>query len=82
MTNELIEAAQDSEDSSAERYEKAKKKQAGTDMGPAEKRYEELKEEAKEEFIKKQIKQKKEDEESERQEEDLEEEKEDGFVTY
>lgn len=78
MTNEFLQAANDnSDDSSRERYEKLKKKQAGTDMSQAEKRYEELKEEAKREFI--------EMEQSENEGEDKddkEESSEDSFVTY
>lgn len=84
MTNEFIKAARGSEDSSAERYEKAKKEQAGTDQNPAKKRYQELKEEAKKEFIERQMRKDRDEESVEEQpeEKDIEEEKEDGFVTY
>jgi len=55
MSNKFLEAARNSSDSSEERYEKAKKKEAGTeDKSMAEQRYEELKEEAKQEFVDKQ----------------------------
>lgn len=83
MSNELLNAANDDEENktSEKRYEKLKKEQAGTDMDPAEERYEELKEEAKKEFIKKKRKEEKEDEEPDI-EDKIEEEKEDGFVTY
>lgn len=87
MSNELIDAARsDSEDETSEdRYEKVKQEEAGTDMDPAEKRYDELKEKAKEEFIREKRKQeeKKSEEQDEKDiEEQIEEEKKDGFVTY
>jgi len=80
VSNEFLEAARNSEDSSKERYDKAKKEEAGTeDRSMAEKRYEELKEEAKTEFVEKQIKKEKE----EQQEEDESDDGSDGnFITH
>lgn len=80
MSNEFLEAARSSEssDSSSERYEKAKKEEAGTGRSMAEKRYDELKEKAKKEFIEKQKQR-----EEEREQEDSEDDDSDGnFITY
>lgn len=74
--NDLLDAANSSEDNSSERYEKLKKEEAGTDADMAKKRYEELKEEAKQEYIEKQKKRERENEEEEEKDEDP------GFVTY
>lgn len=81
MSNEFLEAARNSDDSSEERYQKAKKDEAGTShKSMAEKRYEELKEEAKQEFVEKQ---KKREEEKEKEQEDDSEDSSDGnFITY
>lgn len=81
MANEFLEAVNDSSDEdSEERYQKAKKEEAGTqheDM--AEKRYQELKEEAKQEFVEKQREKEQEDED---EDEDDQDEGSEGFVTY
>ena len=81
MSNEFLEAARnsDKEDSSSERYKKAKKQKADTDRSMAEKRYDELKEKAKQEFIEKQRKRETEQEE---QEEDDTDDSGGNFITY
>lgn len=78
--NEFLEAAKNDgeKDSSSERYESLKKKEAGNDETEAEKRFRKLKEEAKEEFIERQRERDKDDEN-----EDEEEATDSGeFVTY
>ena len=79
MSNEFLEAARNSDDSSEERYERAKKEEAGTEhQSMAEKRYEELKEEAKREFVEKQIKK----EQEEQGEDDSDDSSDGNFITH
>lgn len=77
--NELLDAArsEDEKDSSSERYESLKKKEAGNDETEAEKRFRKLKEEAKEEFIERQREREQEEDEEEEEAADSGE-----FVTY
>lgn len=88
--NELLDAANGGNDSdedeketlaeggeaSEERFREVKKKSAGSDQTPAEKRFEELKEEAKQEFVERQ----KQREEAEEDEDDEDDEPE--FITH
>lgn len=82
MSNKFLEAARNSkDDSSKERYEKAKKEEAGTDhRSMAEKRYDELKEEAKKEFVEKQ--KERENEKQRKEEEESDEDSDSNFITY
>lgn len=87
--NDLLDAARGDDDkdeedketlaeggkASEERFREAKKKSAGSDQTPAEKRFEELKDEAKEEFVERQ---KQREQETENEDEDDEPE----FITY
>lgn len=87
--NDLLDAARGNDDedeedketlaeggkASEERFREVKKKSAGSDQTPAEKRFEELKDEAKEEFVERQ---KQREQEAENEDEDDEPE----FITY
>lgn len=84
--NEFIEAAKNSseegDEDSEDRYNKVKKKEAGTDKSdPVKQRYNELKEKAKKEY-KKQEEERRKRKEREAEEEENEDDEDAGFVTY
>lgn len=88
--NDLLDAAQDETgeesdtgetlaeggEASEERFREVKKKSAGSDQSPAERRFEELKEEAKQEFVERQKRREQEDPTDEEGDDEPE------FITY
>lgn len=76
--NEFVRAANNSDEDSEDRYEKVKKKEAGTESeDPVKQRYNELKEKAK-----KQYKKQEEERRERKAENEDEEDEEPDFVTY
>ncbi|WEL23733.1 hypothetical protein [Candidatus Nanohalovita haloferacivicina] len=81
MTNELLKAAESSDDESSEdRYNKLKKEEADTEStSPAKQRYDELKEKAKREFERQELEKKRKEAE---EDDDSEAEDDEQFITY